>query len=54
MDIVGAALLLILTSPIILVAAVAVKLDSSGPALFVQKRVGYNKRLFDCYRNNFV
>jgi len=50
MDIVGAALLLILTSPILIAAAMAVKLDSSGPALFVQKRVGYNKRLFDCYK----
>lgn len=50
MDIVGASLLLLLTAPIQLAAALAVRLDSPGPALFVQKRVGYNKRLFDCYK----
>lgn len=50
MDLVGASILLLLVSPILLAAAIAVKLDSPGPALFVQKRVGYNKRLFDCYK----
>jgi len=49
-DVAGASLLLVLTAPILLAAALAVKLDSPGPAFFVQKRVGYNKRLFDCYK----
>ena len=39
-DIVGAGLLLVLTAPILLVVAVAVKLDSKGPVLFRQIRVG--------------
>jgi lipopolysaccharide/colanic/teichoic acid biosynthesis glycosyltransferase len=37
---------LILLSPLLLLAAVAVKLDSPGPVLFVQQRVGRNFRNF--------
>ncbi|MCB0964238.1 MAG: sugar transferase, partial [Acidimicrobiales bacterium] len=37
---VGAAIGLVLTSPILLAAAIAVKLDSKGPVLFRQVRVG--------------
>ncbi len=37
---------LILLSPLLLLAALAVKLDSPGPALFVQQRVGRNFRNF--------
>ena len=39
-DIVGALLLIILTSPIMLAAAVGVKISSEGPVLFRQVRVG--------------
>lgn len=46
MDIVGAALGLILTSPVLLGAAIAVKLTSPGPAIFRQERAGKNGRLF--------
>src|SRR4029079_8454130 len=31
---------------VLLLAAVAIKLDSSGPVFFVQERVGFNKRRF--------
>lgn len=41
---------LILTGPIILVAALIVKLTSTGPAFFVQDRIGRNKGVFDCYK----
>jgi exopolysaccharide biosynthesis polyprenyl glycosylphosphotransferase len=46
MDIVGAAALLILTAPLMLVIAAAVKLDSPGPALFRQQRIGRGGRRF--------
>ena len=45
-DVVGAGLLLILTAPILLVVAVAVKLDSKGPVLFRQIRVGRDSEPF--------
>jgi exopolysaccharide biosynthesis polyprenyl glycosylphosphotransferase len=40
MDIVGASVLLLATAPIWIVAAMAIKLDSPGPVLFRQNRVG--------------
>ena len=46
MDVIGAAVGLVLAAPLILAAAVAVKLDSPGPAFFLQKRVGKNGRRF--------
>ncbi|MEZ5177691.1 MAG: sugar transferase [Acidimicrobiales bacterium] len=45
-DIVGAAFGLVLTSPIAVVAAVAIKLDSKGPVLFSQTRVGQDSAPF--------
>jgi len=45
-DLAGAALLLLFAAPILLLAAIAIKLDSAGPAFFVQERVGLNKRRF--------
>ncbi|WP_259100659.1 undecaprenyl-phosphate glucose phosphotransferase [Pseudomonas sp. JUb42] len=44
-DIVFSSLALLLLSPIMLVVALAIKLDSPGPVLFRQKRYGYNNRL---------
>ena len=35
---------------LLLVTAVAIKLSSGGPILFVQERVGFNKRLFKLYK----
>jgi len=40
MDIVGASMLLLLSSPLLVCCAIAVKLDSPGPILFRQKRIG--------------
>src|SRR3954466_2066743 len=39
-DIVLATFLLIVLSPLLLIVAVAIKLDSSGPILFIQDRMG--------------
>ena len=46
-DVVGAAVLLVLTSPVLAAAAVAVKASSPGPILFRQGRVGERGRPFD-------
>lgn len=40
-------ILIILLSPILVTAAILIKLTSRGPALFIQKRVGLNKRHFN-------
>ena len=45
-DRVAAALGLLLISPVLLVAAIAIKLEDGGPIFFTQERVGFNKRLF--------
>ncbi len=46
MDIVAALILLPLLAPILLAIALWVRLDSKGPALFIQPRVGYRARQF--------
>lgn len=46
-DVVGAAALLLLLSPLLLAVAVAVKADSPGPVLFRQKRTGRYGREFE-------
>jgi len=50
MDILGSLALIILTSPIMLVCAVGVKLSSPGPVIFRQERVGRNKVPFYMYK----
>jgi lipopolysaccharide/colanic/teichoic acid biosynthesis glycosyltransferase len=46
MDIAGALLLLLVTAPISIPAAIAIKLDSAGPVLFRQERIGRRGRPF--------
>ena len=46
-DIVASLLLLILTLPLVLLAAIAVKLESRGPAFYRQRRVGLYNQAFD-------
>lgn len=46
-DIVGALVLILLSSPFMLFAAVGVRLSSPGPILFRQPRVGKNKVIFN-------
>lgn len=43
-DIVFSLLVLVCISPVLLAAAIAIKIDSRGPVFFVQSRVGYHKR----------
>ncbi len=46
-DLVAAGTALVLLAPLLLVTAIAVKLDSPGPVFFRQKRFGFNNRAFE-------
>jgi lipopolysaccharide/colanic/teichoic acid biosynthesis glycosyltransferase len=46
-DVICAALMLLALSPLFLLVALAIKLDSRGPVLFRQPRVGQGGRVFD-------
>ena len=46
-DIAGSLAVLILLSPVILLTAIAIKLDSPGPVFFRQRRVGLHGRAFE-------
>ena len=50
MDIVCSALALIVLSPILLITALAIKIESPGSVVFVQKRVGINGKEFSMYK----
>jgi len=49
-DIVFSLLLLIITSPLLLIAMIAIKLDSKGPVLFVHQRMGYKGKPFKMFK----
>jgi sugar transferase (PEP-CTERM system associated) len=49
-DIVTSFILLVLASPIMLLAALAIKLDSPGPVFYRQERVGLGGRSFWCIK----
>jgi len=40
----------ILLSPLMVLIAIAIKLDSPGPILFRQQRLGFNNRIFNVYK----
>ncbi len=49
-DVLAAACGLLLLVPVLLAIALWIRLDSPGPALFRQRRVGRHGRLFDIYK----
>jgi exopolysaccharide biosynthesis polyprenyl glycosylphosphotransferase len=49
-DLILSSLLLVLLAPLLLMIALLVRLDSPGPALFIQRRVGRNGELFNIYK----
>ncbi|TDR94814.1 undecaprenyl-phosphate glucose phosphotransferase [Enterovirga rhinocerotis] len=55
-DKVVGSILLVLCAPILLLAAIAVKLDSKGPILFRQRRYGFNNELVEVlkFRSMYV
>lgn len=50
MDIVGSLVGIVLTSPIMLICAIAVKATSRGPVVFKQERVGLHGKHFSMYK----
>ena len=50
MDIVVSAVILVITSPIMLIVALLIKLEDGGPALFKQKRMTQNGKEFSIYK----
>jgi Undecaprenyl-phosphate glucose phosphotransferase len=49
-DLVGSTLMLILLSPLLMLIAVAIKLDSKGPVFYAQERMGLDARPFWCMK----
>lgn len=49
-DVFGAVCGIILSSPVMLVTAVAIKLTSKGPLIFKQERIGYHNKPFKMYK----
>ncbi len=49
-DIVISILGLVITSPILLITAIAIKLESPGPVIFKQERLGLHGRVFKIYK----
>lgn len=45
-----AGLVLLFFAPLLLLVALAIKLDSPGPVFFRQKRYGFNQDLFQCWK----
>ncbi|MCC7553659.1 MAG: undecaprenyl-phosphate glucose phosphotransferase [Methanobacteriaceae archaeon] len=49
-DIVISIIAIIITSPIMIITAIAIKLTSKGPIIFKQKRIGYQRKPFMIYK----
>jgi lipopolysaccharide/colanic/teichoic acid biosynthesis glycosyltransferase len=50
LDRVGASIIVLLISPLLLLIAAAIRIDSSGPVLFRQQRMGFRKRQFTVFK----
>ncbi len=49
-DLVVSLVALVVASPILLITAIAIKVESKGPAIFIQQRVGKNGKVYDMYK----
>jgi exopolysaccharide biosynthesis polyprenyl glycosylphosphotransferase len=50
LDVIGSVVCLVVMSPILLITAIAIVIDSPGPAIFPQERVGQGGRTFTLYK----
>ncbi|SHF95355.1 Sugar transferase involved in LPS biosynthesis (colanic, teichoic acid) [Kaistia soli DSM 19436] len=50
LDVVGAATLLLVLLPVLLIIALAIRLESTGPVFFRQKRYGVAREIFTLYK----
>lgn len=49
-DVVFSLILLLFLLPVLLIAGICIKLDSRGPAIFKQERLGLNGKVFSIYK----
>lgn len=49
-DVIASLLMLILLSPILLIVAITIKIDSKGPVIFKQERIGKGGKVFRIYK----
>jgi exopolysaccharide biosynthesis polyprenyl glycosylphosphotransferase len=49
-DIIGSITLLIILLPLMLIISLIIKMDSSGPVIFVQERIGKDRKPFNIYK----
>lgn len=50
LDVLTSTALLVLTAPLMLIAAIAIRIESPGPVIYSQKRVGLNEQEFTVYK----
>lgn len=50
LDVVFAWMILVISAPVLLIIVIAIRLDSKGPAVFAQRRLGRNGKEFDMYK----
>ena len=49
-DLVFTTILIVITSPILIIVAILIKISSKGPIIYKQQRVGINETIFVCYK----
>jgi exopolysaccharide biosynthesis polyprenyl glycosylphosphotransferase len=49
-DVLGSVALLVVLSPLLVVIAICIRLDSAGPVIFEQTRIGLHKRRYTMYK----
>lgn len=50
LDVTASFLGLVLLSPLLLAVSILIKIDSRGPVIFRQKRIGRNGKVFEIYK----